>query len=108
MGNISLDDCIGLMNAEVDTSEAFSIGIKTTSKIHYLKAENRLEMDNWCRVLKPFVIASPGYNFNRKTPYVHSFHHQERKNNSTSSNGMLLKYIYMIFRLTLLLDLSSF
>ncbi|XP_028413126.1 rootletin-like [Dendronephthya gigantea] len=75
LGSINLDDCLGLTSAECDTSEQFTIGIKTLAKTHYLKAENRLEMDNWCRVLKPFVIASPGYKFNRnQTSRMMSYH----------------------------------
>ena len=46
---------------EGDTGEPFSIGLKLGKKTYYLKAENRLELDNWSRVLKPFVQASPAY-----------------------------------------------
>ncbi len=74
-----MDDCLALTSAECDTNEPFSIGIKTTAKTYYLKAENRLEMDNWCRVLKPFVIASPGYNFNRKSPTTRTVSYHDSK-----------------------------
>lgn len=84
LGSVSLDDCTGLMSAEVDTNEPFSIGIKTSPKTHYLKAENRLEMDNWCRVLKPFVIASPGYRFNGKSPTTRTLSYHDSKINSPS------------------------
>ena len=46
---------------EGDTGEPFSIGLKVGKLTYYLKAENRLELDNWSRVLKPFVQASQAY-----------------------------------------------
>jgi len=46
---------------EADTGEPFSIGLKLGKTIYYLKAENRLELDNWSRVLKPFVQASQAF-----------------------------------------------
>lgn len=46
---------------EADTGEPFSIGLKLGKSTYYLKAENRLELDNWSRVLKPFVQASQAF-----------------------------------------------
>lgn len=46
---------------EADTGEPFSIGLKLGKTTYYLKAENRLELDNWSRVLKPFVQASQAF-----------------------------------------------
>lgn len=60
-GTINLDNCSGIFIAEGDTAEPFSIGLKLGKVTHYLKAENRLELDNWSRVLKPFVHASQAY-----------------------------------------------
>ena len=83
-----MDDCLGLTNAGCETNEPYSIGIKTTAKTYYLKAENRLEMDNWCRVLKPFVIASPGYNF-KVSPTLRSHSQQDSKTAATSKFFLL-------------------
>ena len=58
---------------EGDIGEPFSIGLKIAKMTYYLKAENRLELDNWSRVLKPFVQASQAYI--------------PRRNSSTSSTS---------------------
>jgi hypothetical protein len=89
LGSISMDDCLGLTSAECETNEPFSIGIKTTAKTFYMKAENRLEMDNWCRVLKPFVIASPGYNFNKKSPTTRTISQVDSKTAAATSKFLL-------------------
>ena len=60
-GTVNLDNCSGIFIAEADTAEPFSVGLKVGKTTHYLKAENRLELDNWSRVLKPFVQASQAY-----------------------------------------------
>lgn len=60
-GNINLDFCSGMFIGEADTGEPFSIGLKLGKSTYYLKAENRLELDNWSRVLKPFVQASQAF-----------------------------------------------
>ena len=60
-GNINLDFCSGMFIGEADTGEPFSIGLKLGKMTYYLKAENRLELDNWSRVLKPFVQASQAF-----------------------------------------------
>ncbi|KAL9957137.1 hypothetical protein ACROYT_G038739 [Oculina patagonica] len=60
-GNINLDFCSGMFIGEADTGEPFSIGLKLGKTTYYLKAENRLELDNWSRVLKPFVQASQAF-----------------------------------------------
>ena len=60
-GNINLDFCSGMFIGEADTGEPFSIGLKLGKTTFYLKAENRLELDNWSRVLKPFVQASQAF-----------------------------------------------
>ena len=60
-GNINLDFCSGMFIGEADTGEPFSIGLKLGKTTYYLKAENRLELDNWSRVLKPFVHASQAF-----------------------------------------------
>ena len=60
-GSINLDFCSGMFIGEADTGEPFSIGLKLGKTTYYLKAENRLELDNWSRVLKPFVQASQAF-----------------------------------------------
>ena len=60
-GTVNLDLCSGMFIGEADTGEPFSIGLKLGKAIYYLKAENRLELDNWSRVLKPFVQASQAF-----------------------------------------------
>ncbi|XP_032234491.2 COP1-interactive protein 1 isoform X3 [Nematostella vectensis] len=55
VGNINVHDCTNIFNGESDTGETFSIGLKSENVNYYLKAENRLEMDNWSRVLKPYI-----------------------------------------------------
>lgn len=72
-GTVNLDHCSGMFVGEGDTGEAFSIGLKLGKMTNYLKAENRLELDNWSRVLKPFVQASSAYI--------------PRRNSSTSSTS---------------------
>lgn len=56
-----MDFCSGMFIGEADTGEPFSIGLKLGKSTYYLKAENRLELDNWSRVLKPFVQASQAF-----------------------------------------------
>ena len=60
-GSVNLDNCSGMFVGEGDIGEPFSIGLKVAKMTYYLKAENRLELDNWSRVLKPFVQASQAY-----------------------------------------------
>ena len=88
-----MDDCLELTNAESDTSEPFSIGVKTSAKTHYIKAENRLEIDNWCRVLKPFIIASPGYKF-KKSPTSRTLSYHDSKINSSASK--VINYVGIV------------
>ena len=61
LDTINLDDCTGMFVGEVDTGEPFSIGIKMPSRTYFLKADNRLEMDNWFRVFRPFIQAAGAY-----------------------------------------------
>lgn len=65
VGKLILDDCTNIFAGEVDTGEPFSVGLNTTDSTHYFKAENRLDIDNWTRVFRPFVQAAGGYTRKR-------------------------------------------
>ena len=57
-GSFNLDSCGGMFVGEYDTGEPFSMGLKFPDSTLFFRAENRLEMDNWSRVLRPFVQAA--------------------------------------------------
>ncbi|KAK3728583.1 hypothetical protein QZH41_011672 [Actinostola sp. cb2023] len=63
--SLNLDDCTNMFSAEVDTGEPFSHGLNTPDATYYFKADNRLEIDNWIRVFKPFVQAASAFPFRR-------------------------------------------
>ena len=81
LDSINLDDCIGMFVAEFETGDPFSIGIKLESRTYYLKADNRLELDNWFRVLKPFIQAAGAY-----TPRSHCWSSSPDDSNAMSGN----------------------
>lgn len=89
-GNINLDFCSGMFIGEADTGEPFSIGLKLGKTTYYLKAENRLELDNWSRVLKPFVQASQAFVPRRSSS---SSSDSDVFVQSELSLSLLLKYI---------------
>lgn len=65
MRSFNLDDCTNMFMAEVDTGEPLSHGLNTPDATYYFKADDRMEIDNWVRVFKPFVQAATAYPFRR-------------------------------------------